>query len=96
MARMYRVLAFFCLVIALMGLWGGLQTMAVLFFAQTGMFLALSFVELSERAYMTIFMTYLLLAFTGFMFYAFFGDYPKNLDEHHASDIVNGVSSFLS
>ncbi|GED13041.1 hypothetical protein AM501_28370 [Aneurinibacillus migulanus] len=95
MARMYRVLAFFCLVIALMGLWGGLQAMALLFFAQTGMFLALSFVELSERTYMMIFMTYLLLAFTGFMFYAFFGDYPTNLEGDHASAIVNTVSSFL-
>jgi prepilin signal peptidase PulO-like enzyme (type II secretory pathway) len=94
-ARMFRVLAFFCLVIALMGLWGGLTAMATLFFAQTGMFLALSFVDLSERTYMTIFMAYLLIAFTGFMFYAFFGDYPKNLDEEHASTIVNAVSSFL-
>ncbi|MED0674744.1 MULTISPECIES: DUF2626 family protein [Aneurinibacillus] len=95
MARMYRVLAFFCLVIALMGLWGGLQTMALLFFAQTGMFLALSYVDLSEKTYMIIFMTYLLLAFTGFMFYATFGNYQKNLDEVHASAAINTVVSFL-
>ncbi|WP_047151534.1 DUF2626 family protein [Aneurinibacillus tyrosinisolvens] len=95
MARMYRVLAFFCLIIALMALWGALTGMAALFFAQTGMFLALSFVDLSERTYMTIFMTYLLVAFTGFMFYAFFGHYPKSLDEH-AITALNAVSAYLS
>ncbi|WP_027414475.1 DUF2626 family protein [Aneurinibacillus terranovensis] len=94
MARMYRVLAFFCLVTALMALWGNLQVMAVLFFAQTGMFLALSFIELSERAYMTFFMAYLLIAFTGFMFYAFFGKYPTSVNES-ALSTLQYVSTYL-
>lgn len=82
MARMYRVLAFISLLVALLALWGGLMGMSVLFFVQAGVFLALGLIELSERTYLTIFMAYLFFAFTGFMFYAFFGDYPKTLDEH--------------
>lgn len=88
MARMFRVLAFFTLVTALMSLWGGLTIMALLFFAQTGLFIALSYIDLSEKAYMTIFMVYLFVAFTGFMYYAFFGDYPKMQEEKAALDAI--------
>ncbi len=85
MARMFRVLAFFTLVTALMSLWGNLQIMALLFFAQTGLFIALSYIDLSEKSYMTIFMLYLFAAFTGFMYYAFFGDYPTMAEGESAA-----------
>lgn len=89
MARMFRVLAFFTLVTALMALWGNLTIMALLFFAQTGLFIGLSYADLSEKSYMTIFMVYLFAAFTGFMYYAFFGDYPTMSEGGHAAlDLV--------
>jgi len=85
MARMFRVLAFFTLVTALLSLWGNLTLMALLFFAQTGLFIGLSYADLSEKAYLTIFMVYLFAAFTGFMYYAFFGDYPTMAEGGHAA-----------
>ena len=88
MSRMFRVLAFFTFVTALMALWGNMPPMAMLFFAQTGIFIALSYIDLSEKAYMTIFMVYLFFAFTGFMYYAFFGTYPKMVEESAALDLL--------
>ncbi len=72
MARMYRVLGFWTLMIAIMALWGELYAMAMIFFGQTAAFVALSYLNLTEKAYLYIFFGYMVLAFTGFSFYAFF------------------------
>ncbi len=72
MDRMFRVLGFWTLMFALMAMWGGLTTMALIFFAQTAIFVALSYLSLTERSYMLIFAAYMVFSFVGFFYYAFF------------------------
>lgn len=72
MARMYRVFAFFTAMIALLAYAGHMETMALLFFAQTAFFLAFSYLNLSERGYIYIFASYLVLFFVTFTYYATF------------------------
>jgi hypothetical protein len=72
MPRMFRVLAFICLLIAIMFLWGDLLTVALIFFGQTVFFAALSYMGLSERMYLTIFNSYMVLFFVSFIYYIFF------------------------
>ncbi|MCF6093565.1 DUF2626 domain-containing protein [Microaerobacter geothermalis] len=72
MGRMFRVLGFWTLIIGLMAMWGNLIPMALIFFGQTAVFVALSYVNLSEKAYLWIFAAYMVLSFTGFTFYSFF------------------------
>lgn len=72
MDRMYRVLGFWTLMIAIMAMWGGHTIMALIFFAQTAIFVALSYLNLSEKSYMLIFAGYMIFSFIGFFYYAFF------------------------
>jgi hypothetical protein len=72
MARMYRVLGFWTLVIGLMALAGDMTQMALLFLFQTAAFVTLGYMNLSERTYMMLFWGYLFLAFTGFTYWSFF------------------------
>ncbi len=72
MPRMYRVFAFWTAVIAMMAYAGNLLEMALLFFAQTAFFLALSYMNLSERGYIYVFAGYLVLFFVCFTYYATF------------------------
>lgn len=72
MARMFRVLAFISLIIALMATWGDLVPMALIFYGQTALFAALSYLGLTEKTYLLIFNTYMVLFFVGFMYYIFF------------------------
>lgn len=86
MDRMYRVLGFWTLMFALMAMWGGLTTMALIFFAQTALFVALSYINLSERSYMLLFAAYMVFSFIGFFYYAFFV-MPLG-GEHHAMALL--------
>ena len=72
MARMFRVLGFFTLIIGLMMYAGHMTDMALLFFAQTAMFVLLGYMNLTEKAYLLIFWTYMIVAFLGFTYYTFF------------------------
>ncbi|CCQ98716.1 conserved exported hypothetical protein [[Clostridium] ultunense Esp] len=72
MARMFRVLAYFSLVVALMATWGNLTAMALIFYGQTALFAALSYLGLTEKTYLLIFNSYMVLFFVGFMYYIFF------------------------
>lgn len=83
MDRMFRVLGFWTLMFALMAMWASLTTMALIFFAQTAIFVALSYINLSERSYMLIFAAYMVFSFIGFFYYAFFM-MPLG-GEHHAA-----------
>ncbi|MBP1930640.1 DUF2626 domain-containing protein [Ammoniphilus resinae] len=83
MARMYRVLGFWTLMIALMAAWGGLTNMALIFFAETAIFVALSYINLSERTYMLLFAAYMVFSFVGFFYYAFF-IMPLGGEQHEA------------
>lgn len=72
MARMFRVLAYFSLIIALIGFWMDLLPMALIFFAQTAVFAALSYLGLSERTYLLLFNGYMIVAFVAFLYVIFF------------------------
>ena len=52
MPKMYRVFAFWTIVFALLAAVGGMPVMALIFFANTALFLALSYMNLSEKGYM--------------------------------------------
>ncbi|SDY54961.1 Protein of unknown function [Evansella caseinilytica] len=72
MDRMFRVCGFWTGIMAVLFMVGDMQQMAILFFGQTGAFIALSYLKLSERAYMYIFGAYLTLFFVGFTYYSTF------------------------
>lgn len=72
MARMFRVLGFWTLVIGLMALAGHMMQMALLFFFQTAAFVLLGYMNLSERTYILLFWGYLFFAFTSFTYWSFF------------------------
>lgn len=72
MARMFRVLGFWTLVIGLMATAGDLIPMAFIFFFQTAVFVMLGYLNLSERTYILMFWGYMILSFTGFTYWSFF------------------------
>lgn len=72
MPRMFRVLGFWTLVIALMALAGGMIPMALVFFFQTVIFMVLGYMNLSERTYILLFWGYMVIAFGGFTYWSFF------------------------
>ncbi|MBW7473666.1 DUF2626 domain-containing protein [Paenibacillus oenotherae] len=72
MARMFRVLGFWTLVIALMSFAGGMTEMALLFFAQTVAFVLLGYLNFSERTYILMFWGYMVLSFVGFTYWSVF------------------------
>lgn len=77
MARMFRVLGFWTLIIALMALAGNMVQMALLFFFQTAAFMLLGYMNLRERTYLFLFWGYLVLSFLGIMYWSFFeAKYP--------------------
>ncbi|MBM0067697.1 DUF2626 domain-containing protein [Alkalicoccobacillus gibsonii] len=82
MERMYRVLAFWTGIFAVLFFAGDMHSMALLFFAQTAILLALSYLYLSERVYIYIFGAYLTIFFVGFTYYSTFVLVPS-FGGHH-------------
>ena len=72
MARMFRVLGFWTLIIALMALAGDMVQMALLFFFQTAAFMLLGYMNLKEKTYLVLFWGYLILSFLGITYWSFF------------------------
>ncbi|AOM82643.1 DUF2626 domain-containing protein [Salisediminibacterium beveridgei] len=72
MERMYRVLAFWTGIFAVLFMVGDMNGPAILFFAQTAIFIGLSYLKLSERMYVYIFGAYLTIFFIGFTYYSTF------------------------
>jgi hypothetical protein len=72
MDRMYRVLAFWTLVIAIMAFLGHMPAFGIIFVIQTLIFLLLGYMNLSERTYIYIFWGYMVLSFTGIFYWSFF------------------------
>ncbi|EGL20251.1 DUF2626 domain-containing protein [Paenibacillus chitinolyticus] len=72
MDRMFRVLGFWTLVIALMSLAGEMYPMSMLFFFQTVVFVLLGYLKLSERTYIVLFWGYMVISFTGFTYWSVF------------------------
>lgn len=71
-AREYRVLGFWTGIFAVLFFVGDMYTASLMFFAQTGFFLLLSYVKLSERMRIYIFGAYLTVFFAGFTYYTTF------------------------
>lgn len=69
---MFRVCGFWTGIMAILFLVGDMHSAAILFFAQTGAFVALSYLKLTERVYIYIFGAYLTLFFVGFTYYTTF------------------------
>ncbi|QHT60333.1 DUF2626 domain-containing protein [Paenibacillus lycopersici] len=72
MARMFRVLGFWTLAIALMAFAGHLNEMAILFFIQTAVFVLLGYLNFTERTYMLMFWGYMFIAFVSFTYWTVF------------------------
>lgn len=72
MGRMFRVLGFWTLVIGLGAYALDFKEMALLFFAQTAAFVLLGYMNLTERTYILIFWTYMIVFFFGFTYWTVF------------------------
>ncbi|GGE22729.1 hypothetical protein GCM10011571_25990 [Marinithermofilum abyssi] len=72
MDRMFRVLGFWCLVMALMFMAGQMNVVAGLFFLQTVLFFGLGYMRYTERTYMYLFGGYMVIAFIGIVYWSFF------------------------
>lgn len=72
MARMFRVLGFFALMIGLMGFAGELYDFALLFFAQAVAFVFLGYLKFTEKTYIVLFWGYMAIAFIGFTYWSVF------------------------
>ncbi len=72
MERMYRVLGFWTGIFAVMFYLGDMYQTSLLFLAQTGFFILLSYLKLSERMYIYVFGAYLTVFFAGFTYWTTF------------------------
>jgi hypothetical protein len=72
MDRMFRVLGFWTGIFAIMFYLGDMKTTSLLFFGQTGFFVLLSYLKLTERMYIYIFGAYLTIFFVGFTYWTTF------------------------
>ena len=84
MDRMFRVLAFWTLVIAIMSFWAKLYPMSLLFFGFTAIFLALGYMRLTEKTYIKIFFGFMFVSFVGFTYYTFYGMPPAGASGEHS------------
>ena len=69
MERMFRVLGFWTGIFSVMFYVGDMQPAALLFLGQTGFFVLLSYLKLTERMYIYVFGAYLTVFFIGFTYY---------------------------
>lgn len=72
MDRMFRVCGFWTGIFAVMFFVGGMYETSLIFFVQTGFFLILSYLKLTERMYLYVFGAYLTVFFVGFTYWTTF------------------------
>lgn len=72
MERMFRVCGFWTGIMAIFFYLGDMHQTSLLFFAQTGFFVLLSYLKLSERMYIYVFGAYLTVFFAGFSYWSVF------------------------
>lgn len=72
MARMFRVLGFWTLAIALMAYAGDMYEMSLLFFIQSAVFFLFGYLNFTERTYILMFWGYMIVAFLGFTYWSVF------------------------
>jgi len=73
---MYKVMGFWTGIFAVMLYLGDMYTASLLLLANTGLFILLGFLNLSERMYIYIFGAYLTVFFAGFSYYTTFIHVP--------------------
>lgn len=76
MDNMFKVMGFWTAIFTVMFYLGGMNEVALIFLANTGLFLLLGFMNLSERMYMYVFGAYLTIFFAGFTYYTTFMHTP--------------------
>ncbi|RSK27834.1 DUF2626 domain-containing protein [Bacillus sp. HMF5848] len=72
MERMYRVLGFWTGIFAVMFFLGDMYKTSLIFFAQTGFFIIVSYLNLSERMYVYVFGAYLTISFIAITYWSTF------------------------
>ena len=72
MDKLYKTLGFWTAIFAVMSYVGDMNIMAYVFLAQTGFFVLLGYLNLTERMYMYIFAAYLVICFVGFTYFSTF------------------------
>ncbi len=72
MERMFRVCGFWTGIMVIFFYLGDMYQTSLLFLAQTGFFVLLSYLKLSERMYLYVFGAYLTVFFVGFTYYSVF------------------------
>lgn len=72
MDKLYKTLGFWTAIFAVMFYVGDMNIMAYVFLAQTGFFVLLGYLNLTERMYMYIFAAYLVICFVGFTYFSTF------------------------
>ncbi|KMY54751.1 MULTISPECIES: DUF2626 domain-containing protein [Bacillaceae] len=72
MDRMFRVLAFWTGIFAVMFYLGDMHKTALLFLGQTGFFLIVGYLNLTERMYVYLFAAYLTVFFCGYSYWTTF------------------------
>lgn len=72
MDRMFRVCGFWTGIFAVMFFVGGMYATSLIFFVQTGFFVLLSYLKLTERMYLYVFGAYLTVFFVGFTYWTTF------------------------
>lgn len=72
MDNMFKLLGWWTGIFAIMFFVGGMLPAALLFVANTVFFLLLGYLKLTERMYMYVFATYLMVFTVGFTYYATF------------------------
>ncbi|GAA3725108.1 MULTISPECIES: DUF2626 family protein [Salinicoccus] len=72
MDKVFKTLGFWTGVFAILFYVGDMMAMTLLFLAQTGFFILLGYMKLTERMYMYVFAAYLVLFFVGFTYFTTF------------------------
>lgn len=72
MDKVFKTLGFWTAIFAILFYVGYMTEMAFFFIGQTGFFILLGYMKLTERMYMYVFAAYLMLFFVGFTYYSTF------------------------
>lgn len=72
MDKVFKTLGFWTGVFAILFYVGDMMELTLFFLAQTGFFVLLGYMKLTERMYMYVFAAYLVLFFVGFSYYTAF------------------------
>ncbi len=82
MDKVFKMIGFWTAMFAILFYIGDMVTMSLFFVAQTGLFVLLGYMKLSERMYMYVFAAYLIFFFVGFTYYTTFLLEPSFGNEH--------------